>query len=160
MKTILLKLAMVCPQKLRMNFLRRSGVEIGKNSSIMRAFYIDRATGLHIGDNTFINYGVHFHCGSSENVKISIGNNVFVGPDTRLCIPSHEIGTEKQRAGKNSYGSIRICDGAWIGACALILGGVTVGTGAIIAAGAVVTSDIPANELWGGVPAKFIRKLE
>ena len=76
-----------------------------------------------------------------------------------ICI-SHKIGDREKRAGKTIYSSIIIHDGCWIGACSTILGGVTIGTGSIIAAGSVVTRNVPSNEMWGGVPAKFIKRLD
>ena len=155
-----MEMASILPKRIRMMILAKNGVVFGNNSEITRRFYIDNPRGLQIGDNVFVNYGVHFHCGAQYGASICLEDNVYIGPDARLCIPSHEIGSNSQRAGKNTYKPIIIEKGAWIGACALVLGGVTIGEGSVVAAGAVVINDIPDNELWGGVPAKYIKALE
>ena len=91
--------------------------------------------------------------------SITIGENVWIGHKVLVTVGSHEIGPPSQRAGVGLYRPIVIGDGVWIGARAVILPGVTVGAGAVIAAGAVVNKDVPANSLYGGVPARFIRTL-
>ena len=55
---------------------------------------------------------------------------------------------------------IRVCEGAFIGACSIILKGVTIGRHSIIGAGSVVTKDVPDGEIWAGNPAQFIRRIE
>lgn len=107
-----------------------------------------------IGDNTFINHS----CTISPNV--SVGKNVDVGPGVSLITDSHEIGSNNKRAGAVTFLPIVIGDGCWIGANATILGGVSIGNGTIIAAGAVVTTNCSADCLYGGVPAKLIKKLD
>ena len=154
-----MEMASILPKRIRMLILAKNGVIFGSNSEITRRFYIDNPRALRIGNNVFVNYGVHFHCGAQMDATISLEDNVYIGPDVRLCIPSHEIGLKSKRAGKNIYKPITIKSGAWIGACSLILGGVTVGEGSVVAAGAVVVNDIPDNELWGGVPARYIKTL-
>ena len=159
MGRLTMEMASILPKKIRMLILAKNGVVFGNNSALSRRFYLDNPQCLRMGNNVFVNYGVHFHCGAQSDATISLEDNVFIGPDVRFCIPSHEIGQETQRAGKNTYKPITIKKGAWIGACSLILGGVTVGEGSVVAAGAVVVNDIPDNELWGGVPARYIKAL-
>lgn len=89
----------------------------------------------------------------------TIGDNVLIGPYTRLISDTHAIGNAGKRAGANSWPPIVIGDGTWIGAGATVLGGVTIGKGCIVAAGAVVTKDVPDNTIVGGVPAKVLREL-
>lgn len=91
---------------------------------------------------------------------IEIGDAVAFGPEVMLITGRHEIGHAERREGPLSPAPITICDGAWLGARALILPGVTVGAGSIVAAGAVVTRDVPPNTVVGGSPAKIIRDLE
>lgn len=109
---------------------------------------------VEIGDNVFFNYNVEMR---SHTV---IGNNVSIGPNTLIISDTHELGNEKKRAGKGIFKEIIIKDGCWIGANAMILGGVTVGTGSVIAAGSVVTRDVRPNTLVAGIPAKEIRELK
>ena len=157
---IALFLAQCMPLHFRIQLLQKSGAVIGEYSSITRGFYIDRPSGLKIGKNVFVNYGCHFHCGADKKHGITVGDNVFIGPDVSFVVASHEIGSSTQRAGKNTYKSIRVNNGVWIGASSTIISGVEIGEGSVVAAGATVVCNIPANELWGGVPAKFIRKLD
>ena len=91
---------------------------------------------------------------------IEIGVNVFVGAETMLWTGTHEIGPSSQRCGLGRTQPIRIGDGCWLGARVTVLGGVEIGAGSIIAAGALVNKDVPPDELWGGVPAKLIRRLD
>lgn len=91
---------------------------------------------------------------------IAIGDRVFIGHHVVLITTNHEIGDEWKRCGAWTPAPIRIEDGVWIGARATILPGVTIGKGSVVAAGAVVTKDVPPNTLVGGVPAKILRQLE
>ena len=75
-----------------------------------------------------------------------------------VCV-SHELGSTNQRAGVDFYQSIFIGDGVWIGSNSLILPGVNIGKGSVIAAGSVVCENVDENVLVGGVPARIIKKL-
>ncbi|WP_460455282.1 acyltransferase [Arthrobacter monumenti] len=91
--------------------------------------------------------------------ETTIGNNVFIGPFARLITDSHTLSGPDKRAGANQIQPILIGDGTWVGASVTILGGVTIGRGSVIAAGSVVTKDVPNDTLVGGVPAQFMRDL-
>ena len=91
---------------------------------------------------------------------IEIGTNVYIGAETMLWTGTHEVGPAVQRCGPGLTRPIKIGDGCWLGARVTVLGGVEIGAGCVIAAGALVNKDVPPNELWGGVPARLIRKLE
>lgn len=156
---IFARLASLLPMKMGRLFLQLGGVKIGKNTSVSRGFYVDRPSGLSIGNGCFLNYGVHCHCGGNNVVGISIGNNVFVGPDVRICCSTHEISSKTRRAGKNIYGPINIMNGCWIGLSSVILPNVTIAEGCVIAAGSVVTKSTEPNGLYAGVPAKRIKNL-
>ncbi|MDD3245968.1 MAG: DapH/DapD/GlmU-related protein [Methanosarcina sp.] len=108
---------------------------------------------LEIGDNVDMNHDVEVR---SQTI---IGNNVGIGPNTLFISDTHELGNEKERAGKAKYKKIIIEDGCWIGANVTILGGVTIGAGSVIAAGSVVATDIRPNTLVAGDRAKEIREL-
>lgn len=109
---------------------------------------------IQLGNNVYLNYNV------DVRQNTFIGDNVTIGPNTAIISDSHEIGDKLKRAGKSTFKKIVIQSGCWIGANVTILGGVTVGEGSIVAAGAVVTEDVPPNTLVGGIPARVIRELE
>ena len=115
-------------------------------------------SGLIAGDGCLVNRRCVFETQGAE-AAITLGNNVWIGHEVLMTVGSHEIGPPCQRAGSGTSRPILIGDGVWIGARAVILPGVTIGEGAVVAAGAVVNKDIPANTLYGGVPAKIIRDL-
>ena len=89
--------------------------------------------------------------------KITIGTKVAISREAFICTASHDI-TKPNRPLVTA--PIKICDGVWIGARAIILPGVTIGEGAVVAAGAVVTKDVEPFTVVGGNPAKFIKKRE
>ena len=110
---------------------------------------------LTIGRRCYINVGCRFDL----NERIDIGDEVAIGHDALFLTASHEVGPPFRRGGPLTAKPISIGDGAWLGARCVILPGVTVGVGAIVAAGAVVTSDVAPNTVVGGVPARVISTL-
>ena len=92
--------------------------------------------------------------------EVRIGSNVRIGHDVLLVTVSHEVGSSELRCGPQRLAPVTIGDGVWIASRVAILPGVTVGDGSVVAAGAVVTTDVEANTLVGGVPAKLIRRLD
>lgn len=126
------------------------GIKIGKGSSVhMNSFWSGRMA--EIGHNTVINRNCLINCHS----MVSIGNNVSISPDVHIITGSHNVNssTFDYKGAK-----ITIEDYAWIGSRATILQGVTIGRGAVVAVGAVVTKDVPPYTIVGGVPAKEIGK--
>ncbi len=146
-------------------------------SDSKRAFYFGKLRGFFVGKSR-ISYGVeihtnHFSLGDGSFInshtfindcnlgsKIIIGNNVFIAPYVHIDGVSHNIGTSAKRAGETFSEDVIIHDGAWICANSVILPGVEIGAGSIVAAGSVVTCNVPANQLWAGVPATFKRTLD
>lgn len=115
--------------------------------------YIDM--GMEIGENCSIQSEVTFdytHCN-----LITIGNNVTIAPQAYLL--AHDAST-KRELGYTKIGLINIKDNVFIGARALIMPGVTVGENSIVAAGEVVTKDVPANTVVAGNPAQVITTKE
>jgi acetyltransferase-like isoleucine patch superfamily enzyme len=111
---------------------------------------------VSIAENTFINYGCMFN----TSAPISIGKNCDVGMGVLFATSTHELGGPTHRAGKACPKPISVGDGVWVGARAVILPGVRIGSGAVVAAGAVVVGNIESNSLYAGVPAKKIRDLD
>ena len=91
---------------------------------------------------------------------IYIGEDVFIGPKCVLACAGHPINSEQRRTESLTQSKpIRIGNNVWLGASVTVVGGVTIGDGSVIAAGAVVTKDIPAGVVAGGVPCKVIRTI-
>ncbi|NJN55406.1 MAG: acyltransferase [Anaerolineae bacterium] len=91
---------------------------------------------------------------------ITIGKHVVLGPQVMLITGAHKINGPDFRSGTLLPQPIKIDDGAWLGARCTILPNVTIGAGAVVAAGAVVTKDVAPNTLVGGAPARVIRLFE
>jgi acetyltransferase-like isoleucine patch superfamily enzyme len=113
------------------------------------------ASRVRIGDDCFINDGCRF----DTSAPITIDDGAYLGHDVALLTSTHELGPPDRRAGRFSCERIHVGRGAWIGARAVVLPGVTIGDGAVVAAGAVVTASVRANVVVGGVPARELRPL-
>lgn len=110
---------------------------------------------VKFGADGMVNGGCQF-----ENRElVTVGDRVYFGPQVFVGTSTHEIGSELQRAGNYRGREVTIGDGCWIGARAVILPGVDVAAGCIIAAGAVVTQSTTPNGLYAGVPAVRKRDL-
>ncbi len=110
---------------------------------------------IHVGAGAMINVGVRF--GGAQG-GISIGRNVLVGPNVSFETVGHGLVYGPGRGRGSDAKPIVVEDEAWIGAGAIVLQGVTIGRGAVVAAGAVVTDDVAAGALVGGVPARVLRQ--
>lgn len=134
------------------------------NLTIFSPFYCEYGININVGKNTFINY----NCVFLDVSLINIGNDVFIGPNCTLSTPMHPFSKEERITKAYPDGihnleyakPINIKDGCWICSNVTICAGVTIGENSIIAAGAVVTKDVEANSIVGGVPAKLIRYID
>jgi acetyltransferase-like isoleucine patch superfamily enzyme len=106
---------------------------------------------LEIGERTFINAAVSI----SASRHVQIGSECEIGPG--VLIMDNDFHSPSNLSRFPASIPVRIGDRVWIGARAIVLKGVTVGDGAVIAAGSVVTSDVPPHKLVAGVPARIIR---
>ncbi|MFM7186744.1 MAG: acyltransferase [Armatimonadota bacterium] len=136
----------------------RSRIQIGEKFRVLAAHVpVELGAGEYgrvtIGDNTFVNSGTSI----GSLASITIGSNVAIG--NYVLIMDSDFHNPLDHTLPGAKAPIVIEDGVWIGARATILKGVTIGKHAVVAAGAVVTKDVPAGALVGGVPAKLIRFL-
>lgn len=147
------------------NALCKDGVIIGNNVTIQDNTTIE-CTGVinKLGEGLVIgnNVGIAHNCFIQVRGTIVIGSNVILGPGVYLFSENHNFKESSvfiNEQGTNRKGTI-VGDGVWIGARSVILDGVNIGDNSIVAAGSVVTKNIPPLEIWGGSPAKKIRSRE
>lgn len=128
---------------------------MGKNSAIHAKCYVS-GKNITIGNHSYLNKECII---DACHGRISIGNNVGVAYRCQLLTTNHDYSDGNKRTGKVSGADIVIEDGCWIGAGAIILPGVTVKNGGVVAAGSVVTKDCEENCLYAGNPARKIKEL-
>jgi acetyltransferase-like isoleucine patch superfamily enzyme len=141
------------PDEVRALFSRLTGKPIDASFFLFPPFYTDFGKNITIGKNVFLNTG----CTFQDRGGITIGDGTQIGQNVVLCTLNHGMAPEKRHI---TYPSpIVLGKNVWIGAQATVVPGITVGENAIIAAGAVVTKDVPANAIVAGVPAQVIRMI-
>ncbi len=129
-----------------------------ENVVIMPHIHFDYGINTHFAGGRFTL--VNFDCVFLDTSPIHIGADVFIGPKCVLACAGHPVNSAQRRTEPLTLSKpIRLCDNVWLGASVTVLGGVTIGEGSVVAAGAVVTKDIPAGVVAGGVPCKVIRPV-
>jgi acetyltransferase-like isoleucine patch superfamily enzyme len=140
-------------EQIRERLSEITGREIDKTTTVFVPFYTNFGQHIKLGKNVFINHA----CTFLDMGGITIEDDVQIGPKVNLITENHPLDPTKRKF--LDLKSILIKRNAWIGAAASLLPGVTVGENAVVAAGAVVTADVPANTVTGGVPAKIIKSI-
>ncbi|MDH5828674.1 acyltransferase [Sphingobacterium faecium] len=132
---------------------------IGKNFQIRPYVSIVGGKNIFIGNNVTLRSFTQIHAG--KTAKVTIEDDVLIAPGVLITTNQHNFKNISIpiRLQGGSSNDIRIKNGAWIGANAIIMDGVTVGQNSVVAAGAVVTKDVPDFSVVGGVPAKIIKML-
>lgn len=141
------------PEEIRKIFSELTGKPIHDTFNLFPPFYTDCGKNITIGKNVFFNSGCKFQ----DQGGITIDDGALLGHNVVLATLNHCMIPE-QRANLIPA-PIHIGKHVWIGANAMVLPGVTVGNGAVIAAGAIVTKDVPENVIVGGIPAKQIKSI-
>ncbi len=142
------------PRVLRWLCYRAGGLSVSTPSVLHKCYFISKR--VEIGKKSFINFGCRF----VGEEKVSLGTRCSVGFETAFVTSSHSIGPSGQRCGSLVTDDIVVEDGDWIGARCIVLPGVRIACGCVIAAGAVVTRSCESNGVYGGLPAKRLRDLE
>lgn len=141
------------PEEIREIFSKLTGKPVNNTLNIFPPFYTDCGKNITIGNHVFFNSGCKFQ----DQGGITIDDGALLGHNVVLATLNHCMIPE-QRANLEPA-PIHIGKNVWLGANAMVLPGVTIGDGAIIAAGAIVTKDVPANTIVGGIPAKKIKNI-
>ena len=128
--------------------------KLDESTTVFPPFTTNFGRFTRIGKNVFINHG----CSFLDLGGITIEDHVLIGPQVKLVTENHPLDPATRKGLITN--PILIKRNAWIGAGATILPGVTIGENAVVAAGAVVTKDVAANTVIGGIPAKFIKNIE
>ncbi|MFD9627383.1 sugar O-acetyltransferase [Peribacillus muralis] len=127
---------------------------VGVTPSIEHNFHCDLGYNIHIGDNFYAGY----NCTILDMAQVRIGDNCMIGPNVGLYTAGHSI--EPKERNKSGYAiPITIGNDVWIGGSCVILPGITIGDNSIIAAGSVVTKDVPANAIVAGNPARVLKNI-
>lgn len=129
---------------------------VGEKVWIAKTFNCDNGKKIHIGNNFTGNYNLTI----LDIREVYIGDNVMIGPNTLITTVNHPLTPLGRRQHLGIAKPVKIGNDVWIGGNVTILPGVTIGNNVVVAAGAVVTKDVPDNCLVGGVPARKIKDIE
>lgn len=141
--------------EVRALFTELTGEAPGEGFRLIPPFFVDCGRNIHVGARVFVNQ----HGTIYSLAPVTIRDDVLIGPNVSLITSGHPV-APSQRFAALTGKPITIERNVWIGAGATVIGGVTVGENSVIAAGAVVTRDVPPNTLVGGNPASVIRSIE
>ena len=154
--------SVIIGDNVEINALSKSGILIGNNVSILNGTIIEctgvirqLGEGLTIGNNV----GIAHNCFLQVRSRVTINDNVIIGPNVSIFSENHIYSDPDlpiAQQGEARIG-VSIGSGAWLGTRSVILDGVNVGEDSIIAAGSIVTKDVPKNSIVGGIPAKVIK---
>jgi maltose O-acetyltransferase len=145
--------------RMRAQVLRSMGFVIGRGTLLWDTPLLVGVKNLHtkirMGENCLVSIGTYWDLAGS----ILIGNHVGISPGSMFLTGTHNIGNWNNRVGQMEPRPILVSNGVWLGARCTVMPGVTIGEGAVIGAGALVTRDVPAHTVVVGVPARVIREL-
>ena len=129
------------------------GYAVPETLRVFPPFYSDFGKNIHMGENVFINACCHFQ----DHGGVTLGDGCQIGHNVVFATLNH--GLQPEERGITYPAPIVLGKNVWVGSNSTILQGVTIGDNAVIAAGAVVTSDVEPGTIVGGVPARFIKKI-
>jgi acetyltransferase-like isoleucine patch superfamily enzyme len=140
--------------EVRALFSELIGKKVDESVVLSPPFYTTGGSDISVGRNVFINQNCTFY----DLGGLDIGDNVMIGPNVSLITSGHPLEPSRRRECVTAR-PIVLEKNVWIAAGATIIGGVRVGENSVVAAGAVVTKDVPPNTLVGGNPARPIRPI-
>ena len=130
------------------------GYQVPQSLRVFPPLYADFGKNISVGEGVFINACCHFQ----DHGGVTIGDGCQIGHNVVFATLNHEL--QPERRGVTRPAPIVLGKKVWVGSNATILQGVTIGDNAVVAAGAVVTKDVPANTIVGGVPARVIKRID
>lgn len=136
------------------NIIRELFGSVGEGFSIEHNFHCDLGYNIHVGNNFYAGY----NCTILDMAEVRIGDDCMIAPNVGIYTAGHSV--EPKDRNKSGYGiPITIGNNVWIGGSCVILPGINIGDNSIVAAGSVVTKDVPANTIVAGNPAKILRQI-
>ena len=141
------------PEEVRELLSELFGYKVPESLRVFPPFYSDFGKNIHVGENVFINACCHFQ----DHGGVTIGDGCQIGHNVVFATLNH--GLQPEERGITYPAPIVLGKNVWVGSNSTILQGVTIGDNAVIAAGAVVTRDVEAGTIVGGVPARFIKRI-
>ena len=130
------------------------GYQVHQSLRVFPPLYADFGKNISVGEGVFINACCHFQ----DHGGVTLGDGCQIGHNVVFATLNHELLPERRNV--THPAPIVLGKKVWVGSNATILQGVTIGDNAIVAAGAVVTKDVPANTIVGGVPARVIKRID
>lgn len=140
-------------EEIRVRLSEIIGQKIDESTTIFTPFHTNFGRHIQIGKNVFINHA----CTFLDLGGITIEDDVLIGPKVSIITENHPVNPNERKM--LDLRAVIIKRNAWIGANATILPGLVIGENSVVAAGAVVTKDVPPNTIVAGVPAKIIKKI-
>ena len=128
---------------------------VGARAVLLSPFHAGFGSNVHIGDDFFGNVNLTF----VDDIEIRIGNGVMIGPSVTLTTTGHPVHPDLRVDFRRFSEPIVIEDKVWIGSNVVVLPGVTIGYGAVVGAGSVVTRDIPPMKVAVGTPCRVLRQI-
>src|ERR1700755_2367249 len=141
-------------EEIRALFSELIGKKVDESFLLIPPFYTAGGDEIRVGRNVFVNQNCTFY----DLGGLDIGDDVMIGPNVSIITAGHPVEPSQRRAATIGR-RIVIERNVWIAAGATIIGGVTVGENSVVAAGSVVTRDVPPDTLVGGNPARVIRAI-
>ncbi|EOH9010016.1 DapH/DapD/GlmU-related protein [Citrobacter freundii] len=141
-------------RKKKNRILVKAGIKTNGSFTVRPPFFFEKGN-IQIGNNSYINSG----CVILDHEQVVIGESTFIGPHVTLTTVAHPI-SPKERCDRLLMHPIHIGKNVWIGAGTVILPGVNIGDGSVVAANSVVNCDVLPNTLYAGSPAVFKKNLE
>ncbi len=128
---------------------------VGEGVRVTQPFYCDYGDNITFGDRFYANHGLII----LDGAKVTFGRDVFVAPNCGFHTAGHPTDATLRNKGLEYARPITVGDSVWFGAGVQVLPGVTIGSNVVVAAGAVVTKDVPSNCVVAGVPARKIKDI-